>query len=409
MLDPSHLSIVRLGAQGDGVADTEAGPVYVPFALPGERWSVSEGVARQRISASPQRAEAPCRHFGTCGGCVAQHMSAELYGSWKRDGIVDAFAHRGIAATVAPLRRIANASRRRAYFGIARRGGTIELGFRQEGQHHLVDLEECIILDPRIMRALPQLRALARQILPLKPEVGSRLLVTCLDQGLDVSFETDGKGLSAQTRQTLAGEAIAAGIVRLSVGGEAIMTAGPATLDLGGAHVTPPTGTFLQAAPEAERIMTELIMDALPKVKTVADLFCGLGTFTFALARRARTLAVDGDKRAIGALTEAAKGASGLKPITTKLRDLFREPMSARELDGVDAVVFDPPRAGAQAQCERLAKSKVKTVIAVSCNPATLARDAKILIDAGYVMDVVTPIDQFPFSAHVEAVAAFRR
>ena len=199
------------------------------------------------------------------------------------------------------------------------------------------------------------------------------------------------------------------GIVRLSIGSETVMTTAEPSLALGSASVLPPPGIFLHAVPEAEQVMTEIILAALPKVKSVADLFCGLGTFTFALARRARVTAADGDKRAVAALGVAAKAAPGLKPVTALLRDLFREPLSARELDAFDAVVFDPPRAGAQAQCERLARSKVKTVVAVSCNPATLARDARILIDGGYKLDSVAPVDQFVYSPHIEAVAVFRR
>lgn len=409
MPETSDMIIDRLGAQGDGVADLETGPRFIPFALPGESWRVGSDGSSIRVTQSPERAEPPCRHFGTCGGCVAQHMSADLYSSWKRGIVADAFAHRGISVEVQPLRRIVTASRRRAYFGISWQDQNIALGFREEGQHTLVDMKECVILDPRIVVALPRLRALASRILPRRRDAGARLLVTCLDQGLDASFETDGKGLNAEARQQLAAEAISAGIARLSIGGDVIMTAGAATLGVGGVLVKPPAGIFLQAAPEAERLMTELILDALPKVKVIADLFCGLGTFTFALARRARVQAFDGDRRAIGVLEEAAKAAPGTKPITAKVRDLFREPLSTRELDGMDAVVFDPPRAGAQAQCERLAKSKVRTVVAVSCNPATLARDARLLIDGGFRLGSVVPVDQFPFSAHVEAIATFHR
>jgi 23S rRNA (uracil1939-C5)-methyltransferase len=410
MADGVDVTIARLGAQGDGVvADDPADAVrYVPFALPGERWHLVDGAPPERRTASPQRADPPCRHFGTCGGCVAQHMSEDLYATWKRDSVLQAFAHRGIAASVAPLQRIKAGSRRRAFFGVARAGDGIALGFREEGRHRLVDLQDCVILDRVIVAALPRLRALADAILPRGGTAGARLVVTRLDHGLDVAFETERKP-DAATLARLAGEAIAAGIVRLTIAGEMVMRAGPTTLRNGPAQVEPPPGLFLQAVPEAEQVMNDLVLAAVGKAKSVADLFCGLGTFTYALAQRARVLAADGDKRAIAALAAAVKGAQGLKPVTVKLRDLFREPFSPRELDGFDAVVFDPPRAGAQAQCERLARSKVKTVVAVSCSPATLARDARILIDGGYEMGEVTPIDQFVFSPHVEAVATFRR
>jgi 23S rRNA (uracil1939-C5)-methyltransferase len=405
--EAQEVTIVRLGAQGDGIAAGPGGPVYVGGGLPGERWRLSHGGAPERLTDAPERATPPCPHFGVCGGCVAQHMSDDLYNAWKRDSVVQAFAHRGIAANVAPLRRTAAASRRRAFFGAARDGDRIVIGFREEGRHRLVDLATCVILDPAIVAALPPLRILADRILPhVAP--GARLIVTRLDHGLDVAFETDALP-GAAVLQEIAQLAVAAGVIRLSIGGDVVMQASAPTLTVGAVAVQPPPGLFLQAVPEAEAAMTDLVLGALSKTTVVADLFSGIGTLTFALARRARVLAVDGDKRAIAALTEGLKGAQGIKPVTAKLRDLFREPLSSRELDACDAVVFDPPRAGAQAQCERLARSKVLTVVAVSCNPATLARDARILLDGGYELGEVTPIDQFIYSPHVEAVAVFRR
>lgn len=401
--------ISRLGAQGDGIAaGVASAALFVPFALPGERWRLVDGAPPQRLTDSLHRAVPPCQHFGTCGGCVAQHMDDELYAAWKRDTVLQAFAHRGIDADVAPLRRIPAASRRRAFFGVTRDGATIALGFREEGRHRIVDLHDCVILDPAIVAALPAFRVLADAILPRAGTAGARLVVTRLDHGLDVAFETDAKPDPA-TLERIARIAAQAGIIRLSIAGAMVMRTAAATLRIGPAAVDPPPGIFLQTVPEAEQVMTELVVAAVAKAKSVADLFCGLGTFTFALSERARVLAADGDKRAISALATAAKGAQGIKPVTVKLRDLFREPLSPRELDAFDAVVFDPPRAGAQAQCERLAKSKVATVIAVSCNPASLARDARILIDGGYNMGDVIPIDQFVYSPHVEAVAVFRR
>lgn len=407
MADAGEVTIGRLGAQGDGVAETASGPVYVPFALPGERWQLSPDAPAVRLSSSPQRVTPPCRHFGTCGGCIAQHMADGLYNAWKHDVVAQAFAHRGIDARIASLRRVSPASRRRAFFGVTHNDDGITLGFREEGQHRLVDLAECVVLDQAIVAALPTLRDLARHVLPCNGP-GARLIVTRLDHGLDVAFETDAK-VPAERLQDIAQVAARAGILRLAIGGETIMSSTVPALTLGPATVLPPAGIFLQAVPEAERLMTQMILEAIPKAKSVADLFCGLGTFTFALARRTRVLAADGDKRAIAALAAAAKGAQGVKPITTMVRDLFREPLAAREMEGFDAVVFDPPRAGAQAQCERLAKSKVKTVVAVSCNPATLARDARILINGGYNLEQVTPVDQFIFSPHIEAVAVLRR
>lgn len=406
MDERSIVSIERLGAQGDGVALSESAPLYIPNALPGERWRRAGPSDFERLTDSPQRVAPPCPHFGACGGCMAQHMADDLYNAWKHDCVVQAFAHRGIQVDVAPLRRVAPRSRRRAAFGVTRENSGITLGFREEGQHRLVDITECMVLDPRIVSALPNLRRLADIVLPASGP-GARLLVTTLDQGLDVSIETSVPAPPALIQQAAA-LAQKAGVVRLTIGGEMVVSV-PASLTIGPGAVVPPRGAFLQAVPEAERVMTDLVLAGLPKVKAIADLFCGVGTFTFALAKRAKVLAVEADRQAVGALVTAARGAKGIKPIETKVRDLFREPLSARELYGFDAVVFNPPRAGAQAQADRLSRSKVPVVVAVSCSPATLARDARILIDGGYNLISVTPVDQFIYTPHVEAVAVFRR
>lgn len=402
------LTIERLGAQADGIADVDGKPVYVPFALPGESWRISQGHQPERLTSSPHRTIPPCQHFGTCGGCAAQHMSDDFYNEWKKDVVAQAFAHRGLQVDVAPLQRVAMHSRRRAYFGVSRDpDGHVSLGFREEGQHRLVDLSDCLILDAQITAALPALRELAQAILPFGE--GARLLVTRLDHGLDVSFETQRKPLPVDTLQRVAALARAARVVRLSIGGEIVASEAPPTLTIGGVTIAPPPGVFLQAVPEAEQRMTDIMTAAVGKAKTVADLFSGVGTFTFALGRTARVTAVDGDKRAIATLVAAAKAAKGIKPITAITRDLFREPLTQRELAGFDAVVYDPPRAGAEAQSVRLAKSTVPIVVAVSCAPATLARDVRVLVDGGYKLKSVTPIDQFAYTPHIEAVAVLRR
>jgi 23S rRNA (uracil1939-C5)-methyltransferase len=407
MGEAAEVEIVRLGAQGDGVAETGGEPLFVPFALPGERWRV-DGAEAIRLTESPERQSPICRHFGLCGGCIAQHMSDTLEDEWKRDIVAQAFHHRGITADVAPVRRVKPHSRRRAFLGVERRGADVTIGFREEGQHKLVDLKECPVLDPAIVTAVEKLREIARLAMP--EGQGGRLVVTRLDRGLDVSFDNGVKDLAPQVRAELAALAQGANIIRLNVAGELISLGGTPTITIGGVAVEPVPGAFLQAVPEAESLLIEHVLAALPrKPKRIADLFSGIGTFTFALARRAAVTAFDGDKRAIGALIAAAKHAQGLKPIEARVRDLFREPLSARELDPFDAVVLDPPRAGAAAQAERLAKSKVPIVIAVSCNPATLARDARTLIDGGYTLGPVIPIDQFLFAPHVEAVTVLSR
>jgi 23S rRNA (uracil1939-C5)-methyltransferase len=404
---PETVEVVRLGAQGDGIAETVDGPIYLPYALPGERWKVAGSAPTARLCDSPQRQPALCRHFGLCGGCIAQHMSAHLYREWKQGVVAQAFAHRGIEAPLEPIRIVATHSRRRAVFGIARKGPHVVLGFREEGTHSLVDLEECPVLDPTVVSMLGRLREMAAIALP--EDAGGRLLVTRFDNGLDVAFEGAGTRLTPAARAALARLAETAHIIRLFIDGDVVVMRGKPMLAVGGVTVEPPPGVFLQAVPEAEAMMIDLILAAVAKAKHVADLFCGIGTFTFPVARSARVLAVDADRKATDALSAAAKGAQGMRPVEVKVRDLFREPLSRRELEPFDAVVFNPPRAGAKAQAEMLAKSEVPTIVAVSCNPATLARDARTLIDGGYRLAKVSAIDQFLFSPHLETVAAFVR
>lgn len=401
------VEVTRLGAQGDGIVETSNGPEYLPLALPGERWRLEDGRPPERLTASRNRQQPLCRHFGYCGGCVAQHMSPELYRWWKETSLLQAFAHRGIEVTPEPMRSVAVHSRRRAFFGVARRGNEVVLGFREQGRHSLVDLAECPILDPAIVGAMPALRELARMALPA--DAGGRLIVTRVEGGLDVAIENGNAKLGPDSSAALARRAATAGLQRLSVFGTVVYQEGIPSLKLDSVRIEPPPGAFLQAVPEAEAIMIELVTGAVGKSKAIADLFSGLGTFTFPLARKARVLAVDSERRSIDALEKAGRGATGLKPIATKIRDLMREPLSRTELDAFDAVVLDPPRAGAKAQSEMLARSRVATIVMVSCNPATLARDARSLIDGGYRLQSVTPVDQFIYSPHLEVVAVFRR
>lgn len=408
MPDATDVTIDKLGGKGDGIARTPAGDRFIPGALPGERWALHADGPPQRLTASPERATPPCLHYGVCGGCMSQHMSEPLYRDWKHQIVRDAFQHRGITAEIAPVLPMPLRSRRRAFLGIERSGGDVWIGFREEGQHTLVGITDCLLLDPAIMAAFPHLKAMAKIAMP--GNSSGRLIVTKLDTGLDVSFDNGHKLLQPDERARLAQLAETARIARLVVAGDAIVVRTEPRLTLGTAEVDVPPSLFLQAIPEAERRMIDLVVAALPKkAKRVADLFSGLGTFTFPLAAKVQVAAFDSDRRAIAVLEAAARRATGLKPIEARVRDLFREPLSPKELETYDAVVLDPPRAGAAEQTERLARSKVPVVIAVSCAPATLARDARTLIDAGFKMGTVTPIDQFIFSPHIEAVTVFKR
>ena len=401
-----EVDIVGLGAQGDGIAETPEGSLYVPFALPGERVRTTGEGPPQLLSPPNSDRRAPiCRHFGTCGGCVAQHMGEDLYARWKRGIVVEAFRQRGLEPEIAPLVSVPPGSRRRAVLTAQRDGKRIVLGYHRRRGHEMLDLEECPVLRPEIVANLAGLRAIAG----VAASGQVRITVLATPAGLDVALEAERGAFEAKSTTRLAQVGAEHRLARIAVNGAIVMERAAPSLTLGGAEVVPQPGAFVQAVAEAEAAMATLVIAAVGKARRVADLFCGVGTFTFPLARKARILAVDGDKAVIAALSAAARRAQGLKPIETKVRDLFHTPLSAREMEGLDAVVFDPPRVGAAAQAEQLARSKVPIVAAVSCNPATLARDARTLVDGGYRLRCVTPIDQFLFSPHVEAIAVFER
>lgn len=402
--------IDRLGAQGDGVADVDGRMVFVPFALPGERIEADVEGERGRLlrvlEPSPERVVAICKHFGKCGGCSVQHLSPDTYAAWKRDLVVNAFQARGLEPEVDALQQ-PNGKRRRAALKALRSQSGIELGFHEAASHDLVAIEECPVLEPKFVSALPAIGKLIAPLLPKRDE--ARVTITSTKSGLDVEVDETERKLSPEIRTGLASGASAIGLARLVVGGDMVVETLKPFLTFGTAEVSLPPGVFVQAVEAAETEIAQRILAAVGKTKKVADLFCGLGAFTFPIAAKARVSAFDGSKPAIAALSDAAKKTSALKPISAVVRDLFREPLSPLELNEHDAVVFDPPRAGAGAQSQRIARSKVKTVVAVSCNPATLARDARHLVDGGYKIESVTPVDQFIYSAHVEVVAVFRR
>jgi 23S rRNA (uracil1939-C5)-methyltransferase len=411
MGDTQALDITRLGAQGDGVADTPSGQVFVPYALPGERVQADVRGDRGRLIAvtapSPERIAPVCRHFTHCGGCAVQHLRMPAYLAWKREMVIAAFAARGIDAPVAPVASVGLGARRRAAFSARRTGRGVALGFHEAKGVEIVDLQECPVTASAIVRLLPGLRRLVEPLISRRAP--ARVIVTAAANGVDVAVEDVPGDPSPDVREFLAREAAALQLARLTIAGDTLYQATVPAVRFGTANVVLPARSFLQAAPVAEAAMVRLVTQALAGARRVADLFSGMGTFTFPLAQTMPVLAVDGDKQAIAALQNAAKRTPGLKPIDVKVRDLFREPLSARELQGFDAAVFDPPRAGAATQAQSLADSPINTVVAVSCNPATLARDARILIDGGFKLERVTPIDQFLFSPHIEAVGIFRR
>jgi 23S rRNA (uracil1939-C5)-methyltransferase len=416
-LEPSvteQITIARLGNRGDGMADMPDGPVYVPYTLPGETVTVApiEGHPdRRRVlhidKPSHERAEPICKHFGACGGCGLQHWSLAEYHLWKRSLVVEALAQAGIVAPVADLIDAHGAGRRRAVFH-ARRGphDVLEVGFTAPRAHHIVPIDSCPILAPGLAGALRAAWSVAEAL----KSAGKPLDIqaTATDTGLDVDVRGSG-AIAPEKLAALAKVAETHKLARLTRHGELVALRVQPLLRVGKIDVPLPAGAFLQATAEGEETLARLVLEHAGKAKRIADLFTGIGTFALRLAERARVVAADSELSAIKALQQAVSKASGLKPIDAQVRDLFRRPFVAAELKGIEAVIFDPPRHGAETQAREIGKASVPVAIAVSCDANTFARDAKILVDAGYKLIAVTPIDQFRYSHHVEIVAKFAR
>jgi 23S rRNA (uracil1939-C5)-methyltransferase len=356
-------------------------------------------------SASPERIAPFCRYFGACGGCAIQHWQPGSYAAWKRRIVVDTLSHAGIECPVDDLIDAHGAGRRRIT-AHARRDGDVRVGFAAANSHAIVDIDDCPILDPGLHGALDAARALAEVLKPMTKPLD--IQVTATDGGLDVDVRGSGP-LPAAMIATLSRIAEQHRLARLTRHGEMVLMRRPPTVGIGTARVTLPPGSFLQATAAGEEALAALVVTHCKGAKHIADLFCGVGPFALRLATRAGIAAFDSDSGAVAALQKAATSTPGLKPIKAEARDLFRRPLVPQELRDFDAVVFDPPRQGAQAQVERLAASKIPVVVAVSCNAATFARDARILIDGGYRIESVTPVDQFRHTPHVELVARFVR
>ncbi|HEY6858284.1 MAG TPA: RNA methyltransferase [Pseudolabrys sp.] len=409
-----QFKISRLGHRGDGVADTSDGPVYVPYTLPGETVTVGPVAGhpdRRHLvhvdRPSHERIEPVCKHFGACGGCALQHWSLAEYHLWKRSLVVEALAQANVLAPVGDLIDAHGAGRRRAVLH-ARRGthDVLEVGFTAPRAHHIVAIDECPILAPGLGGALRAAWAIAAMLKPAGKPLD--IQATATDSGLDIDVRGSGV-LNAERLTELARIAETQSLARLTRHGELVAQRTQPLLQVGRAHVPLPPGAFLQATADGEKTLARLVVEYIGKAKHVADLFAGIGAFALRLAETVRVIAADSDAGMIKALERGASTASGLKPVEAQTRDLFRRPFMASELKALDAVVFDPPRQGAEAQARELAKSAVPVVVAVSCDAATFTRDAKILLDGGYKLATVTPVDQFRYSHHVEIVAKFVR
>ncbi|RWP62718.1 class I SAM-dependent RNA methyltransferase [Mesorhizobium sp.] len=406
----ARFTITRLGSQGDGVAETETGELFIPFTLPGE--TVTAARERDRatlmsvLEASPLRIDPACRHFTECGGCAIQHLEAEAYHRWKHDKVAHALNSKGISCDIDALVPCAPQTRRRVVFTARRSEAGMLLGFVRALSSEIISIEECPISLPEIVAKLDRLRALAELVCATTKSF--RMTVTATGSGLDVAVHESGK-LGENQRRVASNFVIAQGLARLSIDGEIIIEPKKPVVLFGSVAVAVPPGAFLQATEAAEQAMANIVGRHLARARKIADLFAGCGSFALRLAARSEVHAVEGDAAALSALDRAFRFASGLKRVTSERRDLFRRPLTSRELNAFDGVVFDPPRAGAEDQSKQIARSDVPLVAAVSCNPVTLARDLRILVDGGYVLKSVTPIDQFLWSPHVEAVALLEK
>ncbi|CAH2401931.1 class I SAM-dependent RNA methyltransferase [Mesorhizobium escarrei] len=406
----ARFTITRLGSQGDGVADTETGELFIPFTLPGETVTAAREKDRATLmsvlEASPLRIDPACRHFTECGGCAIQHFEAEAYRRWKRDKVAHALNSKGITCDIDALVPCAPQTRRRVVFTARRSEAGMLLGFVRALSSEIISIEECPISLPEIVAMLDRLRALAELVCATTKSF--RMTVTATGSGLDVAVHESGK-LGENQRRVASNFVIGQGLARLSIDGETIIEPKKPVVTFGGVAVAVPPGAFLQATEAAEQTMADIVGRHLARAKKVADLFAGCGSFALRLAAKSEVHAVEGDAAALLALDRGFRFASGLKRVTSERRDLFRRPLTFKELNGFDGVVFDPPRAGAEDQSKQIARSDVPLVAAVSCNPVTLARDLRILLDGGYALKSVTPIDQFLWSPHVEAVALLEK
>ncbi len=420
-------SIEGLGARGDGFASLDGRPVFVPFTVAGDRVRLRltgtraggfKGEVLELLEEGPGRAEPPCPHFGVCGGCALQHLTDEAYARWKQGLVAQALARRGFSEVpVQPMIRIPPGTRRRATLAASRRGSGVALGFHGRESHAVVDLDTCLLLTPRLMGLLPPLR---QALSPLLQE-GETAAVTLTEteEGPDLLVvSAQAPGLEA--REALAVFAEGQDLARLSwaarakageaLSPEPVVLRRPPRLCFADVAVEPPPGGFLQPTAAGEAALVERVLSYLPEgAAALADLYAGCGTFSFPLAGRAHVHAVERDQAAMAALWSAARKADLAGRITVEARDLARAPVTAEELAGGDCVVFDPPRAGAREQAAEIARSSVPAAIAVSCNPNTFARDARTLVDGGFTLVEVAPIDQFPWTGHLELVASFRR
>ena len=388
-----QVTIEHLNWRGEGVAKGQT----FRNVLAGD---IIDSATGQVVQTSTERITPFCKYYVKCGGCQLQHWQQVPYQDWKKNLIVTALRKRGLEFPVAEIIDAHGAGRRRVSLHVRRKDGAVIAGFMAARSHDLIDIDHCPILVP----ALQDSTDIARKL-------GSRLgdcdvSLTAADNGLDISIKVERK-IADEQMPKLASLFAELKLARLTINGNMIAARATPMISIGKALVQVPSGSFLQATKAGEEALASLVIAALGKAKSVADLFCGIGPFALRLAEKTKVIAFDSDKSAITSLAQAVRLTTGIKPLKTEVRDLMREPLVANELKDFDAVVFDPPRAGAEAQARQLAKSTVKTIVAVSCDPASFARDAELLLGGGYKLKSLTAVDQFKWTSHIEIVGMF--
>lgn len=414
-----ELTVEEIGGRGDGYAKVDGRPLFVPLTVPGDRVRarvVSEAAAGFRgelvelMSPGPARAEPPCPHFGACGGCALQMLEEQAYLAWKEAQVDKALSHAALSPLERlPMIRTPPRARRRVSLAAQRRGREIIVGYRQRLSHRVVPIESCLLLQPALENLLAPLADLLRET----GFAAGDIVATACENGVDLALG----GLQAsdlELRERLAAFAEAQDLARLSLldeeeGYEPLVVRRSPQVNFGGVPVAVPPGVFLQASKVGEEALTVAITSELGgDARRIAELFCGAGSFTFPLSRFGRVDAFEADEAALTALDGAIRTNGLAGRITAQRHDLYRQPLRASELAAYSAVVFDPPRAGAKDQAAQIAQSGVPLVVSVSCNPATFARDARLLVDGGYQLVKVATLDQFLWSPHVELVGVLR-
>jgi 23S rRNA (uracil1939-C5)-methyltransferase len=403
----SEHKIIRLGHHGDGIAD---GPLYAPMTLPGE---IVTGTVNgtdlsdiRIVTPSSDRVAAPCSHYKSCGGCQLQHASDTFVAEWKADVVSHALAAHGLDPEVRPTLTSPAQSRQRATLTVKRTKNGAMVGFHSRASDTMIEVPNCQLIDPKIKEVFDTLRELAMIGASRKAPLAATVTVSM--DGMDVSVQ-GGKPLDGPLRGALAQLCDSTGLVRLTWEDEVIAMRTPPRQAFGSAFVAPPPGSFLQATRHGSKALQALIKESVGDARRVVDLFAGCGTFSLPLAEHAEVHAVESDKPMMDALYRGWRYATGLKPVTIEARDLFRRPLLPDELQRFDAIVLDPPRAGAVDQVAEITRAKVPTLSYVSCNPVTFARDAAVLTESGYVLKWVQPVDQFRWSSHIELAAHFVR